>query len=102
MKTVKFAEDFPKLKDKCFTTIRLSSKKLETGRIYLIKTPTTEFKATLSHQIKVKLYEIPDKLLAYDTGMGSPIKAFCKLQEFYPELKATDYVRMFWFCKEVI
>lgn len=99
MKTVKFAEDFPKLNNKLFTTIRLPSKKLKTGKVYRIKTPTREFHAILNSQTVMRVCEIPVILLAYDTGIGSPIKAFAKLQEFYPDLKATDPVKVFWFSR---
>lgn len=100
MKTIKFAEDFPKLKDDFFTTIRSYQKEEpKLAETYLIKTPTEEFKAMLVDENFCSIYEIPTDILILDTATSSRAEAIEKLQEFYPYIREDDYVRLLYFAR---
>ena len=97
MKCVKFKEDFKKLNKEYFSSIRKASKKLKSREIYLIKSPSKEFKAMLIVQTSLKLCDMPTELLVNDTETENKKGAIKKLREFYPTLKETDDVHLFYF-----
>jgi hypothetical protein len=99
MKTIRFSKDFKKLDDPYFPTIRKKSKGLNTGRYYMIKTPTKEFQAILIVQNKVRFCEIPELTLYRDTEVTSREGALEAMREYYPGLKETDQVMVYWFTK---
>jgi hypothetical protein len=98
METVKFAEDFPKLQDDFFTTIRRHDKDMEVGR-HIIKTPTEEFEAYLVDIQCEKVMDIPTDLFCYDTNTSNEDEALEKLREFYPYIRVADYVKIFYFAR---
>jgi len=96
MKTVKFAEDFPKLQKDYFSTIRTPPKDLRSGEIVLIKTPTTEFKGIIIRRWTAPLNDLSSVLLMDDTSMKSREDAINLLKEFYPNLKEDREVQVIW------
>ncbi|MBF4474557.1 hypothetical protein [Methanobacterium formicicum] len=99
MKVIRFAEDFPKLKDDFFTTIRSYDKNLNCGAKYTVKTPTKEFEAFLVDESYEKLMDVPTDLLCHDTNTSSRDDALEKLREFYPYIRVTDDVKIFYFTR---
>lgn len=98
-KTIKFAEDFPKLKDDFFTTIRPTNKSYDIARRYKIKTPTEEFAAILTNSQCVRLIEIPEYILTYDCNTQTKEEAIKIIQSFYPYLKGIDLVQLLSFAR---
>lgn len=65
-KILKFSEDYSKLSNDQFTTIRRYDR-YELNKEILVKTPTTRFKAVIYAKEKRKLIDIPTKFLLNDT-----------------------------------
>jgi len=97
MKTFKFAEDFPKLQDDFFSTIRTPPKELRTGQECRIQTPTREFKAILVRKITGPVRDIETSDLIYDTNTQSREEALVVLREYYPGLEEDSEVQLLWF-----
>ena len=85
MQVIKFAKDYAKLKSKSFSTLRFHDK-YEKGKVYLIKTPTKEFKARLITMDYEKVKDIPTFWLCGDTDTHSRKQAIKQLQSYYPTL----------------
>jgi len=97
MKTITFKEDFPKLQETIFPTIRKASKSIKPGQGYNIKTPTRQFKAFLFSMTLVQVCEIPEAILLMDTNTSSRDEAMDTLRQFYPDLNALDLVKLCYF-----
>lgn len=97
MKLIKFAKDYPKLQDDIFSTIRATPKKLRTGQVCQIKSPSMEFKAILVKKLTEKLSDIDTKALIQDTNTTSWEEAMAALREYYPDLEEDDMVQVLWF-----
>lgn len=96
MRTIKFGQDFRKLQEDFFTTIRMPPKDLRSGEIVLIKTPTTEFKGIIIKHNTHILNDICTDLLMDDTGTESREDAIMVLREFYPTLDGYSRVQVIW------
>lgn len=94
---IKFKEDFKKLNDEKFTTIRLKSKRVKSNSVYWIVTPTQSFKALVVNQSKpIKVCEIPSHILLEDTDTETLEDAFKVLQGFYKDLNLLDEVKIIY------
>jgi hypothetical protein len=97
MKVIKFAEDFPKLEEDYFSTIRKPPKPLRTGQICLIKSPSYGFKAILASERTEYICDISTRDLTIDTSTRSRDEALEVLRKFYPELGEASLVQVLWF-----
>lgn len=95
MEHVRFAEDFPKLGEPLFSTIRL--KTLEEDQIYQIITPSSNFQATLIKQKEIRLGNLSDVFLCEDTNTKTRKEAMAKLRTFYPDISDNQTVNLMWF-----
>jgi hypothetical protein len=94
---IKFKEDFKKLNDETFTTIRLKSKRVKSNAVYRIVTPTRSFKVLVVNQSKpIRVCEIPPHILLEDTGTETLEEAFKVLQGFYKDLTLLDEVKIIY------
>jgi len=99
MKTIKFAEDFPKLDNDVFSTIRGKNYRIKQLTWHLIKSPTKEFKAMLINRVVVRLGELPDSVLLKDTNTSTLAEAMDVLRKFYPGLEEIHKVTLLWFAR---
>ena len=97
MKIIEVPEDYPKLQDDIFSTIRATPKKLRTGQVCQIKSPSMEFKAILVKKLTHKLCEMDMEELLHDTNTTSREGAMAALREYYPDLEEDDQVQVLWF-----
>ena len=97
MKVIRFSEDFPKLKDDFFSTIRISPKDLRTGQEVIIKSPSSEFKAIVMMKRTHSICEIETSVLTLDTDTHSRERALEVLREYYPGLDEKSEVQILWF-----
>lgn len=97
MKVIRFAEDFPKLQDDIFSTIRATPKNIRTGQAYMIKSPSNEFKAILVRKLTEKLSEMDTEELLHDTNTTSREEAMAALREYYPDLQEDNLMQVLWF-----
>lgn len=98
---IKFSHEYPKLDRDCFTTIRKRDKGLKVGQTYKIKSPTKEFNAVLTNRVKVRLDQIPDKILFFDTNTTTREEAYNLLNSFYKDpLLPSEKVMLFYFYRE--
>jgi hypothetical protein len=95
MDHVRFEEDFPKLENPLFSTIRL--KELKEDKVYEIITPTRTFKASLLLIKEVNLSTLSDKFLCEDTNTKTRGEAMAKLRTFFPDLSDNHTVNLMWF-----
>lgn len=99
MDVIKFAKDFKKLDNDNFSTLRVHDR-YKKGEIYLVKTPTKEFKALLLDKNHYKLKDIPNRCLMQDTDTTTYYKAIEQLKEFYPDLNLNTEVVDLFFAKK--
>jgi len=100
MKTIKFSKDYPKLEEILFSTIRAAPKKLRTGQVCRIESPSMEFKAVVVKKLTQKLSEIDMEDLLLDTNTTSRDEAMAELREYYPDLEKDSEVQVLWFVKD--
>jgi len=79
---IKFSREYSKLNYPLFTTIRRYDK-YDVNEEYLVKTPERIFRAFLFFKTKIKLKDIPTRLLIYDTGALCRAEAEGLLSDFY-------------------
>lgn len=98
---VKFSHDYPKLERECFTTIRRRDKGLKLGESYRVKSPSHDFRAVLTNKVKIRLTDIPDRILFFDTNTSSREEAYNLLNSFYKkQLDPQEEVYLFYFYRE--
>lgn len=101
MKVIRFAQDFPKLQDDFFSTIRMPPKDLRTGQEVLIKSPSWEFKAILikksTDSLKNLVKDLQTEVFTRDTGTESLDEALDVLRNYYPDLQEDDLMQVLWF-----
>lgn len=98
---IKFTHDYPKLDKDCFTTIRRRDKGLKVGQSYPIKSPSKKFRAVLTNKVQVRLTDIPDNILFFDTNTTSREDAYNLLNSFYKNpLNPQEEVTLFYFYRE--
>ena len=64
---MKFSEDYSKLQDRLFTTIRAGMPYYAYGQKIVCETPTQTFQATVLYYVVTNLLELPLRLIQYDT-----------------------------------
>lgn len=87
MNTIKFSKDYSKLEKPQFSTIRhpLSTKYNE-SEIYLVKSPSHNFKVECVNTGIVAIGQLTDKFLMQDTDTKSRHYALEEVMSFYPDL----------------
>lgn len=99
MKIIKFTEDFPKLDEDVFSTIRRKDYRIKCGIWHKIKSPTKEFKAMCINRVDVRIGELPDGVLLHDTNTSTRAEAMDLLRKFYPNLEDIHKVTLLWFAR---
>lgn len=87
---IKFSEDYPKLREEYFSTIRRYDKGFKKEQEVTIKTPTKEFQAVIIVKFKEYLKNIPTDFLIEDTGRSTRDEAIKLLNSFYRKPIAED------------
>lgn len=100
MKIIEVPEDYPKLQDDIFSTIRATPKKLNTGQVCKIESSSMDFKAILVRKLTQKLSEMDTDELLLDTNTTSREGAMAELREYYPDLEEDSAVQVLWFVKD--
>lgn len=100
MRELNFDEDFSKLDEKLFTTIRMPPKLYRPGELILMKSPSKEFTGIFIKGQTEEVSNIEDEFLIEDTGTETREEALEVLRRFYPDLKETDKVQILWFMRD--
>ena len=92
MKNIKFSQDYSKLNDRVFTTIRRYDR-YKVGETVSVKTPTKKFYALILHKFKCFAKELHEEFLCYDTDTENLVEAIKVLNSFYKK-PINDYEKL--------
>nr|MDO8114942.1 DUF87 domain-containing protein [Candidatus Sigynarchaeota archaeon] len=83
---IPFAEDFPKLHEEAFSTLRRHDKGYEVGQVrnIVVKGTGVRGRVRILEKSFVTLPKLPDSFLMLDTATNSRAAAITKLNGFYP------------------
>jgi len=101
MTYIKFSHDYPKLEENIFPTIRRYDR-YDLEEHIQVKTPTTEFPAIIIGKTKMRLDQISDNFVCYDTNTPNRLEAIKVLNSFYRKPIVDDEILTVLHLRKVI